>query len=190
MTTPDTTTPADALSPPPGPGKRSSFRPFAIGLVIGALAGLGLYLTARYDWQSRLDLQQAQAQSEKDSLFGDLTRTRQAHKLDQARLALLDTRVRLAQALGELDRRNFGLANDHMLAAAAVAKRIDAEALGLNASQVIALSQAVQEAHIEVAEDMEAQRTRIIELTQHYDRLIAQAREKPAAASPSPAPAP
>ncbi|NNF58253.1 MAG: hypothetical protein HKN04_08420 [Rhodothermaceae bacterium] len=111
-------------------------------------------------------------------------RLRDQVALAQARLASSQDEARLHKALAltyrsalDLDERNFGTANDHLqLAARALDGLSETDGTGVDE-----LRRLMAETNINVAEDLEGQRARVVSYAQELSDLIAQAEAEPEA---------
>ena len=97
--------------------------------------------------------------------------------LAEARLASTQDEVRLQKALAltyrsalDLDARNFGTANDHLQLAARALDGLDLT----DGTEVDELRRLMTETNINVAEDLEGQRARVVSYAQELSDLIAQ----------------
>ncbi len=140
----------------------------AIAVVAGAaIYGIGWWqgsagIASREDRQKneitavQQELQQTKAQ---------LAAVQNYSYLMQARAALFHTAV-------DLDRRNFGTANTHLQEAAAALNKVKDNSGVLKMDKLSSLQKAIAQSNINVAVNLEEQRTRVLNFVKQLDALI------------------
>jgi hypothetical protein len=148
----------------------------------GAQKGRAQLETQRVDFEERL----ASAGRALTSAEQRLAVLRNVKALQQAEIALFESAV-------ELDRRNFGTANEHIRKAGTLLARIEDPAGGLSLEQIALLGEDIGLLDINVAVNLEDQRARVLGLAARLRDLIPEVSdEAPVAAKEtveSPAPA-
>ena len=160
---------------PASPSRFKSFKMLLLALVVAiALVAAG-YLSASIKAGSRLALHKAENEQTVLALQNDLSTARRALASTTTRNHFLAASAALYRASADLDDRNFGTANEHLQEAAdAMAK---AAAAGDGADPEIArLSTVLGQMDINVATDLAAQRSSVLQLAAQIDSL-AQAAE-------------
>ncbi|MBI4497232.1 MAG: hypothetical protein HY689_04955 [Chloroflexi bacterium] len=164
------------------------------GIVVVAAVGFGAYffgltagqgqLTAqRTEYEARLQ----QAEAEKQQVQQQAAAAqRQAQEQIQAETQAIRARLATAEATNglllargwlyraavELDRRNFGLANDHLRQAAQALRPVNPAAAAVEPARLQALRTAIEGTSVRVAEDLEVQRTTVLQLAEQMDTLL------------------
>lgn len=151
--------------------------------VVLITAGVGIVLAGvTYligSFAGRADLEQ-QAQAHEASLAEqrqELEQAREALATERARGHLLRARAAMYRAASDLDRRNFGLANRAIEEAAQALAATEAAPLGLEPQALADVRQEVEGLRVEVAADLEEQRTRLLDAAARLDRLIDRKKE-------------
>lgn len=132
-----------------------------IVIVVGAaLYGGGYWYATQQQKEDRLAMG---AQS--DVLQRDLVRTQALNQLLFARLAM-------TRALGQLDQRNFGLANSRLKEAAHWLSQIDAQRVDVDPAALDGLRDELNGFDLNVAVDLEAQRARLLDWSARIDQML------------------
>ena len=94
---------------------------------------------------------------------------------DEARagMTLREAQVALLQANMELDRRNFGIANEHIERAAERLATIDAATLTLDEARVQALREELAQTNLNLATDLAEQRAHLSRLADEINDIVA-----------------
>lgn len=145
---------------------------WVIALVVVIVLGAGLYFAGR--WQERGNAEAArevmearlrEVMDERDRAQADLAAV-------QARLRLVQARALLFEAALDLERRNFGIANERLDAVTAQLERVrggsgvaDSAALGVLQREVAGMD-------LRVAENLAEQRSRVLDLAARLDALL------------------
>lgn len=153
--------------------------------VVGTAYALGLTQgrsemdRQRAAYEERLQRAQSEAAEQRATLEQQIEAARSEAAQLRAQLArveavnqLLMARGLLYQAAVELDRRNFGLANDAVQSARAALQLVDAGAAGLDAARLQELQQRLANTNVVVATDLESQRDLLLDLAREMDRLV------------------
>jgi len=140
-------------------------RQIGIAVVIAIIIGIVFYVAGYWHAESRAEMNARQLTGEVHTLQVTLTTT-------ENRDRILRARVSLCRAAGDMDQRNFGMANGHLKEASTALAAVDAGAAGVDAVQLGILRGQLDSFNVNVAEDLEAQRSRILELGKQLDMLI------------------
>lgn len=89
----------------------------------------------------------------------------------ETRSALLRARIALLLAANDLDQRNFGIASERLKVASESMALVDASALGLDPSSVIAMRDQIAGTTITLDRDLGAQRQSVLELAARLEGL-------------------
>jgi len=146
---------ADAPGIPTGPNTAERIKRILIILAVLAAALSATYLTARL--QGRVEVKAA-----------DERASSAEHQRDEARSKImqLEARRRLHLAIVALDQRNFGIAESHVVAAAALLAKSNPPApLG-------ELQTAMQAVKLRASEDLGTERKKIESIIQRFDQLV------------------
>ena len=174
------------MSEDAGGWKRNPFVTALLGLTVGLLLAYGVGLWQRSAALSVQSAEHSAALNMKDgeiaAAMQQLTESQRQARVAESQVALLQSRIGLYQALNDLDQRNFGTAGDHIREAAAAFDRVDAAAIGLDASLLAALKSDVAGTEVLVATDFESQRLQILELIARIEAQTASAFRAPEAA--------
>lgn len=89
----------------------------------------------------------------------------------RATLTLREAQLALLEANMELDRRNFGIANQHIERAAERLGEIDADALSLDAARLESLREELAGTNLNLATDLAEQRAQLMRLAGDINNL-------------------
>jgi len=138
----------------------------------------------------------AQLETQRADFEGRLASVEQARSAAEQRLAVMrnilslrEAETTLLRAGVELDRRNFGLANDRLRAASEALGRIVDPAGGVSLQQLAALRDDIDRLDINVAVNLEQQRGEVLALADRLGALVPAARDASVTAEPAPSPA-
>ena len=145
-----------------------------VGAVVAIIIGIVFYVAGFWHAANRASATVHNLTSELNSLQ---TKVTTMNNQDQ----MLHARLDLFKAAGDMDQRNFGLANGHLKEASAALAAVDARSAGVNPTQLGILLGQLGNFNVTVATDLEAQRTQVLEFGNQLDALMA----GPAATSPS-----
>ena len=101
-----------------------------------------------------------------------LARVQAELKRVQAVNGVLRAQRQLYRAAAELDRRNFGTANDDVVMAAKLLRSVDPEIANVEATELDALRREVAATSINVALDLQEQRAHLADLAERLDNLM------------------
>ena len=158
----------------------------SVALLLMAALYFGGLFQGRAQGTSQLAAQKTQydkqilgLQSETQKAKADLAASQNLNHIMEARGSLYRTSV-------DLDQRNFGTANTHLQEAAVFLSNIKTGDGGIPVAQIDALRSSIAQTNINVAADLETQRTRVLDFAAQLDALIP---ATPASAAPeTPAP--
>jgi hypothetical protein len=174
----------------------SESRPLAGNPIVTGIVGFCLGLLIAYGvglWQRSSALAEAAEahaavvaakDAELSAAAAKLAESELATRAASARVALVQARLGLHQALNDLDQRNFGVAADRLREAASRFDGIDAAALGLDPALLAALQSEIAGTQVLVASDFEQQRLQILELAARIEAQTAGAVATPAVGAP------
>lgn len=132
----------------------------AVVIAVGAALYVGGYWYASHQF----DAEKQQLAGQADAISVQVNRLASDNHLLHARLALY-------RAAGQLDQRNFGTANSHLHAASAALGQAAPDAVS-DTAEFEALRSELAAINIQVAEDLEAQRSRVLEFGRRLDALL------------------
>jgi hypothetical protein len=132
---------------------------------------LAVYVWGRVEANSRLKSLEGDHQQQTSALQARLDENQRALSQATNRNHLLRARTELYRAAGDLDRRNFGNANDRLRAASAALAEVDTGADSAMAGDISKLRSAMASADINVATNLEAQRERVLGFARQLDTL-------------------
>jgi hypothetical protein len=136
------------------------WKPFLIGALVAILAALLLYGLGRAGWTRETNVlleRQSELQARTERL--------------ESENALLRSRSSLFTALRELDRRNFGSANEAVVQARRELERVDANRIGAPTQALQEAQAALGQLRLSVAQDLEPQRQRLLEASERLEAL-------------------
>jgi len=145
----------------PAPSSRVGKLLTVLGLLLLAL-GVA-YTAGRLHTASKID----QADDRARAALEERDRTRKDLATERAAIQRLEARRRLHLALTAVDARNFGIAQGHLDAAAALLAQGGAGA----AAGFEQLQRDIRTAHLVATEDLGIQRQRILDWTRRFDEL-------------------
>ncbi|MBS7456318.1 hypothetical protein [Coralloluteibacterium stylophorae] len=150
----------------PARRRKSPVLPIVALVVAVVLFGLGFWLG------------RAGPAAEVESLTTELADARAAGRDAQRQQAVVEDWLQLREAqltvqgaAEELDRRNFGSAEDRIKQAAAALGDIDAEAMGIDRQRLEQLRQRMESITLAVTPDLQPQRERVQQLSAQLDAL-------------------
>lgn len=138
-----------------------------IGVLAVVLASLIVFLGTRMAWTSDRRTLQREHETRYRQVATALAATSDTNSLLRARGHLFD-------ALTELDRRNFGLAQGHVEHAKSLLGAINPSALDLDVRQLDAARGAVESLTVAVQPNLAAQRARFNDAVERLGRVIPQ----------------
>ncbi len=141
-------------------------------LLLALAVGGGLYLAGRWQAGERAAAERVPLEERIVSLQEAREQDREKLAAAQARARLLEARGSLFRAAMELDRRNFGTANQHVDAAGAELASISAPAPGIDVPALRAVEQRIRATDLTVAADLQTQRQQLLDLALRMGALI------------------
>lgn len=154
---------------PSAPSPLRTVKVVLLATVVGVALVAGGYLTASMQASSRMDAQKAGYEQAALVSQNELQSARQALADSTERNLLLSASAALYRTSADLDDRNFGTANAHLQeAAAAVAKAAEASAN----PQLARLGSALGQMDINVATDLAAQRSSVLQMAAEIDGVL------------------
>jgi uncharacterized protein HemX len=131
-------------------------------------------------WQGRalLAAQKADYESRLQAVEDDLAQTKEQLAVQMNRALLMEARAALYRTAVDLDRRNFGIANTHLREAATALGKIDDVSGGLNLSRLNALQSSISETDINVAVNLQEQRSKVLGFTDELNALVPESTDK------------
>ena len=169
---------SEAQTGEPPPKGRSPLRPLVILIGIVAVA-IALYAFGAGQGRSQLDAQRAEfeerlatAEHALSKAEGQLAIVMNVKNLQEAEVALLRGAV-------EIDRRNFGTANEHVRKSGVILDRIRDPAGGVSLEEIQLLREDVAQLDINVAVNLEDQRMHVLGLAGRLRDLIPEVSEEP-----------
>lgn len=155
---------------PTSPSRAKTLKMVLLATVIAiALVAAG-YLTASIQGNSRMAGQKAEHEQAMVAVQSDLQGAQQALASTTERNQLLSASAALYRTSADLDDRNFGTANAHLQEAAAALAKASADRGGAD-PELARLSTALGQMDINVATDLAAQRSSVLELAAEIDGL-------------------
>ncbi len=163
----------------------SRLKRFGIGLLVATVVGAALYFGGWWQARSQFEKQRAELEGQLQEGETQLQQMQEKLAVTVNRSYLIQARAALYQTLVALDRRNFGTANTHIQEAATVLKAVQAEPAGVEAEKLDALRSAVANNNINVAVDLELQRTRVLEFARQLNALMPLPADMPSVTPPA-----
>lgn len=140
----------------------------AVGLVL-ALVAFGIGRLAGHAALTAEVEQRDEGLAERDK---ELSEVREALARTKLRGSLLGAYAAMYRAIGELDRRNFGLANESIERAANALSEVEAHRLGLDKGELAELQATVKGLRLEVDGDLAQQREHLFDIAGQLDRMV------------------
>lgn len=159
-------------------------RVLLITALVGVALALGAYLAGLLSGRAELREQARAHEAALAERQTELTSATEALATERARGNLLRARAAIYRAASDLDRRNFGLANQAVEQAAQALAATEATPLGLEPAALADIQAQLEGLRLEVASDLEEQRNRLLGIATSLDRLIE--RKKAAAEDAAP----
>lgn len=156
-------------------GRHVSMKAMLIAAAVVLVLLLAVYAWGRVQASSQREALEAGHQQQTSALQARLDENQRALSQANNRNHLLRARTELYRAATELDRRNFGNANDRLRAASAALGELGTDAGSPMAGDISKLRSAMAATDITVATNLEAQRDSILELARQLDTLSGEA---------------
>lgn len=145
-----------------------------VAFVVVILLMVGLYFWGTAQTRNQLSAQEAQHQQRMSAVDAQLQETRRELGAVRNRNHLLMARTALYRTAGDLDQRNFGIANTRLQEAEAALRRVDAATGGLDAARLDTLRASIQGMNINVATDLQDQRNAVLDLASRLDEMASE----------------
>lgn len=146
-------------------------RTLLIAGAVVALLLLAVYLWGNSRTRSQLDAQQSSHEQRITTAQQELQKAQAALAASNNRNQLLLARTDLYRTAADLDARNFGTANTRLQEAAAALGKVDASKGDLDAAKLAALRDAIAKTNINVAIDLQAQRSQVLDFAAQLDAM-------------------
>jgi len=135
-----------------------------IGILVAVLAVVLSYFIGLRQGRADLKARQTEFQNQLSGL-------QQKAAATENRNLLLTARLNLYRTVMDLDQRNFGLANTHLQGSSAALSRVDPAAIGVDPARLEGIRREMAEIGINVADNLEDQRNRILALVGQVEGL-------------------
>jgi hypothetical protein len=150
-------------------------------VVVLLLVGAGLYWFGLTQGRSQLEAERQNFSSQIQQMNARMVQAEYGGRLTQARFLLCRTSY-------DLDQRNFGLANSDLKAAGAALAAINPSLLGIDPAGFEVLRKDIAATDINVAVDLETQRSLILNYSARLEDLLPKAPQPQSAQQSAPAP--
>lgn len=150
---------------------------WAMFAAAGVLLAAMFYVVGRWQERGRAEAAREEWIAQTASLEQELARTRESLSTAETRIALLRARALLFEAALELERRNFGTANERLNAAAARLSALSGGAPGVDTATLEQLRQQIAATDLRVASNLAGQRARVLEFASQIASLLPQESE-------------
>ena len=142
------------------------------GVVLALVVGTGLYFGGRWVERSAGAPERAERLEQVEAARAELDRAQARLAVAEGRIGLYQARSLLFEAAVDLDRRNFGIANQHLDAAAQRLAAVLTGGSDLDVETLRGLQSSIQAMDVSVATDLGAQRSRVLEFVALLDELL------------------
>jgi hypothetical protein len=149
-------------------------RGMAIAAVAVVLTGLVLYLGGRWHERSRAQTTDAALRAEISGLEGERDRAGESLAAARVQLALLRARSLLFETALDLERRNFGTANERLDAAA---RELDAAREAGGGPEIEEIRGEIESLDLRVAENLQQQRSLVLALAARLEEVLGRGAE-------------
>ncbi len=152
-----------------------------IGIAAGLALAVGVVLYFGGRWQERgiAASDRAERIEEVEAARSDLASSRAELAAAEDRIRLLWARSLLFETAVDLDRRNFGTANQHLRAASQQLEAVRTGPPGMDVERLRALQRDIAEANLNVATDLGVQRAQVMDFLARLDALLPEERPDP-----------
>jgi chromosome segregation ATPase len=144
-------------------------RGWVIAAVAVVLTGLVLYVGGRWHERSRTQTTDAALRAEISDLERERARGAESLAAARVQLALLKTRTLLFETALDLERRNFGTANERLEAAA---RELAAAREAGGGPEIAEIRDEIAGLDLRVAEDLQQQRSRVLALAARLEEVL------------------
>ncbi len=160
--------------------RRDSWQRIGIGAALALALGAFLYFGGRSQERSLAAGERAERIGEVEAAQGELAQARAQLALAEDRIRLLRARSLLFETALDLERRNFGTANQHLSAAAEALRAVRAGGPEMDIQGLQALQRDVEGTNLNVATDLQVQRAQVLDFLTRLDALLPDERSAPA----------
>ncbi len=147
-------------------------REIGIAIVAALLIGAALFALGRYLGSRELTAARAEMAAERELLAEQIVALDAQMQQAAHRMKLLEARIWLFRAAAELDRRNFGTANEHVRQAASALASVTEPGAGIDVDAVRRMEASVASTDLSVARDLQQQRAQLLELAAQMEAII------------------
>ena len=144
---------------------------WAILAAAGILLAAMFYFLGRWQAHGQAEAAREEWAARTIALEQEVARTRESLTAAETRIALLRARALLFESALELERRNFGTANERLDAAAAQLSALRRGAAGVDSEALEQVRQQLVAADLRVASNLAGQRARVLELASQLAAL-------------------
>ncbi len=156
----------------PAQARSRSFNAALIGAVVLVVLAGGLYFWGLHQGRGELAAQKTQYESRISSVQADLQKQTVELATANNRIAFLQARASIYRTAVDLDRRNFGTANEHLQEAVAFLGKVSGGGAGLDMDQLEVVRTSISQMNINVATDLETQRDQVLKLGSQLDAMM------------------
>jgi hypothetical protein len=150
---------------------------------VALAAAAVLYFGGRLHERGIAASDRAERIEEVEAARSALARSRGELAAAQDRIRLLWARSLLFETAVDLDRRNFGTANQHLLAASQQLEAVRTGPPSMDIMRMRALQRSIAETNLNVATDLEVQRAQVMDFLARLDALLPAERPEPVASA-------
>jgi hypothetical protein len=155
---------------------RDEWRRIGIAAVVTLAVGAVLYFGGRWQERRIAASDRAERVEEVEAARSDLARSRGELAAAEDRIRLLRARSLLFETAVDLDRRNFGTANQHLRAASQQLEAVRTGPPSMDVAGLRALQRSIAEANLNVATDLGVQRAQVMDFLARLDALLPEER--------------
>jgi hypothetical protein len=166
---------------------RDAMQRIGIGVALALTLGAALYFGGRWHERGRAAGERAERIEEVEAVRMELAGARAELAAAEDRIRLLRARALLFETAVDLDRRNFGTANQHLHAAAEELQAVRVGGPGMDRQALQNLHRAIAATNLNVATDLEVQRAQIMDFLARLDALLPPEGAAPASMRTDPA---
>lgn len=156
----------------PAQARSRSLNAILIGALVLVALAVGLYFWGLHQGRGELAAQKAQYEARIGSMQADLQKQTAELAAAGNRISFLQARAAIYRTAVDLDRRNFGTANEHLQEAASFLGKVSGDGAGLDMDRLAAVRKSVSQMNINVATDLETQRDQVLELGSQLDAMM------------------
>ena len=142
------------------------------GIAAALIAIVTAYFIGLSTGSAQLETQRAVYEERHQDAMAELVETQQMAAGQAAVAHIASARADVYEAVVELDRRNFGNANNALRQAAQSLQQVDVQAAGINAAAFNEVRQTVERTSLIVVPDIELQRNQLLRTAQQLEGLV------------------